>query len=121
MVIFLAVTAALAATASASLYPGLSTSNHTCVLDKPFLSCSPQANPSIVDTCCVETYGGLVLQTQYWDTYTGYETQGQLLPPHTWTIRMSDCATTAKLNTANDSLICPQMVYGLITGMSLGH
>lgn len=41
---------------------------------------------SLVDSCCTETFGGLVLSTQYWDTYTGLEDQGQLLPPKTWTL-----------------------------------
>jgi len=29
---------------------------------------------------------GLFLSTQYWDTYTGLEAQGQLLPPNQWTL-----------------------------------
>ncbi|KXJ92238.1 ribonuclease T2 family protein [Microdochium bolleyi] len=77
----------LSQTVRAGLYPGLSTANHTCALAEPVLSCSPgAANPDKVDTCCVETYGGLVLQTQYWNTYTGLEKQGQLLPENSWTI-----------------------------------
>ena len=80
-------TVALLATASASLY-GESNVNHTCIIqpDYNYLSCSAQASLPSVDSCCVETYGGLLLQTQYWDTYTGYETQGQLLPESSWTI-----------------------------------
>ncbi|KAI1334854.1 ribonuclease T2 family protein [Xylariaceae sp. FL0016] len=70
----------------AGLYPGLTTDNHTCALVPSVLSCSAGANPDLVDTCCVETYGGLVLQTQYWNTYTGLESSGQLLPQDTWTI-----------------------------------
>jgi ribonuclease T2 len=27
-----------------------------------------------------------VLSTQFWDTYTGLEAKGQLLPPDTWTL-----------------------------------
>lgn len=77
--------AALAASASASLY-GDSTDNHTCILVPDYQSCSKQANPATVDSCCVETFGGLLLQTQFWDTYTGFESEGQLLPPNTWTI-----------------------------------
>jgi len=69
----------------ASLY-NESNVNHTCVLSPPLLSCSPGATPSNVDSCCVETFGGLVLSTQYWDTYTGLESQGQLLPQNTWTL-----------------------------------
>src|SRR6202034_1683647 len=34
---------------------------------------SPNARASLVDSCCTETFGGLVLSTQYWDTYTGLE------------------------------------------------
>lgn len=40
----------------------------------------------MVDTCCVETYGGLFLSTQFWSTYTGLEDEGQLLPANTWTL-----------------------------------
>ncbi|KAI1854132.1 hypothetical protein JX266_001273 [Neoarthrinium moseri] len=72
--------------AAAGLYPGLTTDNHTCSLQKPVLSCSAEAQPGLVDTCCVETYGGLVLSTQFWDTYTGREADGQLLPKDTWTL-----------------------------------
>jgi len=50
------------------------------------LSCSPGADPSKVDTCCTETYGGLVLLTQFWSTWTGLEAKGQKLPPNTWTL-----------------------------------
>ena len=34
----------------------------------------------------METFGSLVLSTQYWNTYAGRETQDQLLPQHSWTI-----------------------------------
>ncbi|KAI0165982.1 ribonuclease T2 [Xylariaceae sp. FL1272] len=70
----------------AGLYPFLSVDNHTCALNTPLLSCSDGAHPDLVDTCCVETYGGLILQTQFWNTYTGLETEGQLLPKDSWTI-----------------------------------
>jgi ribonuclease T2 len=83
---FTAVGAALlASTANAQLYPGLSKLNHTCQLQKPLLSC-PSQNASDVDSCCVETFGGLVLSTQFWDTYTGLESQGQVLPKDTWSL-----------------------------------
>jgi hypothetical protein len=62
--------ALLASTASAQLYPGQSKLNHTCQLQTPLLSCPP-SDPSKVDSCCVETFGGLVLSTQFWNTYTG--------------------------------------------------
>ncbi|KIJ54910.1 hypothetical protein M422DRAFT_73659 [Sphaerobolus stellatus SS14] len=56
-----------------------------CFLQKPVLSCN---NATVIkDTCCSPTPGGLVLATQFWDTYTGLESQGQLLPDaSTWTI-----------------------------------
>ncbi|KAI1503907.1 ribonuclease T2 family protein [Biscogniauxia marginata] len=72
--------------ALAGLYPGLSTDNHTCSLAPPVLSCSEGAQPDLVDTCCTETFGGLVLQTQFWNTYTGLEAEGQVLPKDAWTI-----------------------------------
>lgn len=77
--------ALLASTASAQLYPTQSKLNHTCQLQSPLLSCPP-SDPSKVDSCCVETFGGLVLSTQFWNTYTGGEAQGQLLPTDTWTL-----------------------------------
>ncbi|KAK4035308.1 ribonuclease Le2 [Parachaetomium inaequale] len=57
-----------------------------CHLAKPELSCSAAAQPGLVDSCCVETFGGLVLSTQFWDTYTGLESEGQLLPENSWTL-----------------------------------
>ncbi|KAF2999080.1 hypothetical protein E8E14_005644 [Neopestalotiopsis sp. 37M] len=78
--------ALLPSTVRAGLYPGLSTQNHTCSLQEPVLSCSAGADPAVVDTCCTETFGGLILATQFWDTYTGRESQGQLLPRDTWTL-----------------------------------
>ncbi|KAL9621974.1 MAG: hypothetical protein Q9160_003636 [Pyrenula sp. 1 TL-2023] len=60
--------------------------NHTCALSPPVLSCSPAATPSLTDSCCSETFGGLLLSTQFWDTRTGLESQGQLLPPQSWTL-----------------------------------
>ncbi|KAJ4164598.1 hypothetical protein LMH87_006266 [Akanthomyces muscarius] len=78
--------AALVPLAAAALYPGVTTDNHTCVLSEPVLSCSADAVPGKVDTCCSETFGGLVLQTQFWDVYTGFEGEGQILPQKSWTI-----------------------------------
>ena len=74
-------TAAFAATATASLYQGISNQNHTCVIQPAYRSCSPKANPLHVDTCCVETYGGLLLQTQFWDTWAD-----KPIPENTWTL-----------------------------------
>lgn len=83
------------------LYPGLSDVNHTCVISasssnvcvswtnlcaEPQLLSCPSQNPLDVDSCCTETFGGLVLLTQFWSTYTGLESQGQLLPSDTWTL-----------------------------------
>ncbi|KAI0132480.1 ribonuclease T2-like protein [Xylariales sp. AK1849] len=82
----LSAAALLTQQALAGLYPGLSTDNHTCTLQRPVLSCSDGAQPDLVDTCCQETYGGLVLSTQLWDTYTGLESEGQLFPKDTWTL-----------------------------------
>lgn len=105
----ISVAAVLAQLSSASLY-GESNLNHSCVLSKlpvpggqkipmdadnlfpgpKLLSCSPPtlaANVSkVLDTCCVETFGGLLLSTQFWDTYTGLESQGQKLPKDSWTL-----------------------------------
>ncbi|PVH72320.1 ribonuclease T2 [Cadophora sp. DSE1049] len=74
------------AVSQAQLYPGQSNLNHTCQLQTPFLSCSANAYPNVTDSCCTETYGGLVLSTQFWDTYTGLESEGQVLPANTWTL-----------------------------------
>lgn len=59
------VAALLVGSSSAQLYPGQSKLNHTCQLQKPLLSC-PSSDPSKVDSCCVETFGGLLLSTQFW-------------------------------------------------------
>lgn len=80
------VTLGLAQTAVAGLYPGVTPYNHSCALSNPVLSCSKQANPDKADTCCVETYGGLLLQTQFWSVFTAREEEGQLLPKSSWSI-----------------------------------
>ena len=49
-----------------------------------FYSC--ENTTEITNTCCSPTPGGLVLQTQFWSTYTGLEKKGQLLPKESWTI-----------------------------------
>ena len=72
---------------NAKLYHNTTTYNHTCWLDKPVLSCSKEAlNLAHLDSCCTETFGGLVAQTQFWDTHTGLEDKGQKLPDKHWTI-----------------------------------
>ena len=55
-----------------------------CVNEPLVFSC--ENTTAIQNTCCSPTPGGLVLQTQYWDTYTGLECAGQLLPKDSWTI-----------------------------------
>ncbi|KIW16179.1 hypothetical protein PV08_06230 [Exophiala spinifera] len=77
--------ALLTSVTQASLY-NESKLNHTCVLEPSILSCSAAANPLTVDSCCTETYGGLLLSTQFWSTFTGLEAKGQLLPKNTWTL-----------------------------------
>jgi ribonuclease T2 len=78
--------AALAKVAFAGLYPGITPENHTCALVKPQMSCSSCADPDLVDTCCTETFGGLVLLTQFWTIYTDREELGQVLPKYSWSI-----------------------------------
>ncbi|KAH9950891.1 ribonuclease T2 [Amylocystis lapponica] len=56
----------------------------TCANVPSVFSCENAT--AIQDTCCSPTPGGLVLQTQFWNTYTGLEEQGQLLPKDSWTI-----------------------------------
>ncbi|KAK7465340.1 hypothetical protein VKT23_005319 [Stygiomarasmius scandens] len=56
----------------------------TCVTQPSFFSCE---NTTVIEnTCCSPTPGGLVLQTQFWSTWTGLERKGQLLPKDSWTI-----------------------------------
>ncbi|KAF1810037.1 ribonuclease T2 [Eremomyces bilateralis CBS 781.70] len=84
--VYLAIGASIAEVANAALYENTTSANHTCSIQTPYLSCSTNANPGLVDSCCVETFGGLVMGTQFWDTYTGLESKGQLLPERSWTI-----------------------------------
>nr|BAV32325.1 ribonuclease T2 [Auricularia polytricha]BAV32326.1 ribonuclease T2 [Auricularia polytricha] len=74
---------AAAGAASASLVlPPISPNLAQCLLSPLSYSCE---NKTAVNTCCVPTQG-LVLQTQFWDTHTGLEVQGQRLPRKAWTI-----------------------------------
>jgi ribonuclease T2 len=59
--------------------------NLTRCLTEP-LTFSCENTTAIHNTCCSPTPGGLVLQTQFWDTWTGFEKKGQLLPKGSWTI-----------------------------------
>ncbi|KAI0915987.1 hypothetical protein AcV5_003449 [Taiwanofungus camphoratus] len=64
------------------------------ILNRSF--CMPEVSPSknngiqarVEVKFCAPTLGGLVLQAQFWDAYTGLETQGQLLPKDSWTIQV---------------------------------
>ncbi|QLI66302.1 Ribonuclease T2-like 1-A [Metarhizium brunneum] len=79
--------ASLAEVAVAGLYPGITPDNHTCALVEPVLSCSCKAKlDKVEDTCCVETFGGLLVATQLWSTFTGLEDKGQIYPKNDWSI-----------------------------------
>ncbi|CCM04456.1 uncharacterized protein FIBRA_06636 [Fibroporia radiculosa] len=56
----------------------------SCVSEPLFYSCENKTE--IKNTCCSPTPGGVVLQSQFWSTYTGLESEGQLLPKDSWTI-----------------------------------
>ncbi|KAI5121169.1 hypothetical protein M0805_007166 [Coniferiporia weirii] len=62
------------------IFPNLA----ACVNEPAIYSC--ENTTTIQNTCCSPSPGGLVLQTQFWDTYTGLEKNGQLLPKNSWTI-----------------------------------
>ncbi|KAL0951499.1 hypothetical protein HGRIS_008184 [Hohenbuehelia grisea] len=64
--------------------PNTFSSIAACV-DEP-LTFSCENTTAIRNTCCSPTPGGLVLQTQFWSTYTGLERKGQKLPKGSWTI-----------------------------------
>jgi hypothetical protein len=66
----IAAAALFAASASAQLYD-LPSNNHSCVIQPSYRSCSKKANPLFADTCCVETFGGLVLATQVSKLHSG--------------------------------------------------
>jgi len=53
-----------------------------CIRSPPSFSCE---NKTEVNACCLPTQG-LVLATQFWDTYSGREEHGQYLPMQSWTI-----------------------------------
>ncbi|KAF1842644.1 ribonuclease T2 [Cucurbitaria berberidis CBS 394.84] len=109
-------------TAKAQLYPNQSRLNHTCQLQEPLLSC-PSQDPSKVDSCCVETFGGLLLTTEFWNTYTGLESQGQLLPTDAWTLHGlwpdycdSKFGQYCDLNRQYDPIPSPNTTNGLPNG-----
>ncbi|KAH8079371.1 ribonuclease T2 [Filobasidium floriforme] len=55
--------------------------NHTCQLSLPETAC--RNTTAVEDTCCGAA-AALTLYTQYWDTYTGAEEQGIVLPKNNW-------------------------------------
>lgn len=78
--LFIGVTVVHATFTLPALYPNL----EACVYLPLQYSCE---NATVfTNSCCNVVKGGLVLQTQYWDTYTGLEEYGQLLPQGSWTI-----------------------------------
>lgn len=67
-------------------WPNWNITDRKSCTEPEVLSCSPNAVAGKVDSCCTETFGGLLLSTQFWDTYTGLESKGQKLPANTWTL-----------------------------------
>ncbi|EGO05308.1 hypothetical protein SERLA73DRAFT_174402 [Serpula lacrymans var. lacrymans S7.3] len=59
--------------------------NIAACVDLP-LQYSCENTTAFTNACCNVVEGGLVLQTQFWDTYTGLEDEGQLLPYGSWGI-----------------------------------
>ncbi|KIJ66331.1 hypothetical protein HYDPIDRAFT_109332 [Hydnomerulius pinastri MD-312] len=78
--VLLAVSAVQASFSLPSLYPNI----EACVGLPVQYSC--ENTTVLTNSCCNVVQGGLVLQTQYWDTYTGREMYGQLLPKGSWGI-----------------------------------
>ena len=72
--------------ATASLFSLPRTLPNITACARESLTYSCENTTTIPNTCCSPTPGGLVLQTQFWDTYTGLEKKGQLLPKNSWTI-----------------------------------
>lgn len=61
-------------------YPNI----ETCVGLPVQYSCE---NTTVVtDSCCNVVHGGIVLQAQYWHTYTGLESHAQVFPKGSWSI-----------------------------------
>ncbi|KAL2133093.1 hypothetical protein VTI74DRAFT_2924 [Chaetomium olivicolor] len=78
--------AVVASSLAGALGSSCGSSPGNCRHVKPELSCSTAAQSGLVNSCCVETFGGLVVSTQFWDTYTGLESEGQLLPKNSFTL-----------------------------------
>lgn len=69
----------LLALSAAQLFNGAHAGVQSCPADSP-VSCSSSSSKSSSGSCCLESPGGLLLQTQFWDTdpVTG--------PTDSWTI-----------------------------------
>ncbi|KAM0790461.1 hypothetical protein ACM66B_003338 [Microbotryomycetes sp. NB124-2] len=63
-------------------YPSLK----ACPSTNLSVQCSCENKTTIENTCCSPTPGGLVLATQFWNTYTNRESEGQFLPARHWGI-----------------------------------
>ena len=64
---------------AAALEDGHAGYKDQCRKEPAYLSC-PSPSPLTTNSCCSETFGGLLLTTQFWSTYTGLESSGQFLP-----------------------------------------
>lgn len=89
-----------------------------CINEPLQFSC--ENTTEIKNTCCSPTPGGLVLQTQFWDTYTGLEKQGQLLPKGSWGIHglwpdfCDGCVETSLFLTCNELKLCNCIYAGAL-------
>ncbi|KAK4049285.1 hypothetical protein OIV83_004222 [Microbotryomycetes sp. JL201] len=63
-------------------YPSLK----ACPATAASVQYSCENKTAIENTCCSPTPGGLVLATQFWNTYTNMESSGQFLPARHWGI-----------------------------------
>ncbi|KAF2198429.1 ribonuclease T2 [Delitschia confertaspora ATCC 74209] len=77
--------AALLLSTASALNIGFTKPQLQCLKEPSLLSC-PSQDPSKVNSCCTETFGGLILSTQFWSTYTGLESEGQFQPKDTWSL-----------------------------------
>lgn len=112
---------AAAVVTKAALYD-TSTANHSCVLEPAYRSCSAKANPSSVDTCCVETFGGLLLATQFWNVWAD-----KPLPKNSWTLHgMVDfvfffLSLTNSRNIRNEMYTNPRASFWQVYGRTFGE
>ncbi|TFK36932.1 ribonuclease T2 [Crucibulum laeve] len=81
---FASVTIAIPESSRFSVIPNTFPDISACAAQPSVFSCE---NTTVIqNTCCSPTPGGLVLQTQFWSTWTGLEKKGQKLPKGSWTI-----------------------------------